>query len=100
MRVSRGCGCPVTILALVNLVFLAGSVVSLIRGPVAEPVSATRLGAALTLAVFLGNLMVCALLAVAALGGRTLGPSPQESVPDDPGGDDASADAGDVDDLR
>lgn len=100
MRVSRGCGCPVVILALANLLFLAGAIFSLIRGPAAEPVSSTRLGAGLTLAVFLGNLTVCAVLAVAALGGRAIGSAQNEPLPDDPGSDDASVDTGDEDDPQ
>lgn len=100
MRVSRGCGCPVVILALANLLFVAGSIFSLIRGPAAEPVSSTRFGAGLVLAVFLGNLIVCAVLAVAALGGRTIGSAHNESSPDDPGSDDANVDTGDEDDLQ
>jgi cytochrome c oxidase subunit IV len=86
MRLRRGCGCPILILLLVDAVFFVGSVLSLIRGPSDEPAQATTWTLVLSLLVMGANLIVCAILGLAALRGQALGPSPAEA----PAGQDSS----------
>jgi len=81
MRLRRGCGCPILLLLIANIFFVVGSIISLIRGPSSEPVSATRLGSSLSLAVMAGNLIVCAILGIAALRGQALGQSVDDTSP-------------------
>jgi hypothetical protein len=95
MRVGRGCGCPILILVVVDLAFLIGAIINLIRGPSGEPVSATRLGAGLTLVVFAANLIVCAIMAIAAFRGQALGPTAGETPSlDDSSGEGEETDSG------
>jgi hypothetical protein len=78
MRLRRGCGCPILILLVVDAVFFIGSVLSLISGPSDQPTQATTWTLVLSLIVTGGNLIACAILAIAALRGQALGQSAAE----------------------
>ena len=78
MRLNRGCGCPVLILLILDLILLAGALIGLIRGPSDEPFQATRLGSGLSALLALGNVGACAILAMGALRGQPLGGSTNE----------------------
>lgn len=69
MKLRRGCGCPILILLLFDLLLLVGALIGLIRGPSEEPFQATRLGSGLSAILMLGNLAVCVLLLLTALRG-------------------------------
>ena len=99
MRLRPGCGCPLLILMVVDIVFLAGAVLTVVRGPSAEPARATTYGAVITLIVMAGNAIACALLAMAAFRRRGL----EQAVSDTPTTEDSSEegeeeDAGSVED--
>ena len=78
MRLNRGCGCLALILLILDIVLLAGAMISLIRGPSAEPMASSRLGSAFSLIITFGNVAVCVTLILAAFRGRALGTSPSE----------------------
>ena len=70
MRIRRGCGCPIMILGLFNLLMVIASIVSLFTHGGSTSVGtkgASTLGSVLFLTVFLGNLVVCVLIGTAAL---------------------------------
>jgi hypothetical protein len=69
MKLRKGCGCPVAILALVNLAYVIASIVSLATGSVKMG------GALLILSVGAANLLVCVIVALAAFRGEKLGMS-------------------------
>jgi hypothetical protein len=79
MRLRRGCGCPILILLVADAAFTIGAIITLVRGPSAEPVNPSRLASTLTLVVLAGNTIVCAILAMAALRRQALGQSPDET---------------------
>jgi len=80
MKLRKGCGCPILILLVADVVMLVGAVISMIRGPGTSTIQATRTGEALVLVLALGNVVSCALLALVALRGeRSVGPDVQTS---------------------
>ena len=66
MKLRRGCGCPILILALADLLYLVAGVVSLIQH------SVSRWGALLIMFIALANGVVCVIVALAAIRGETL----------------------------
>jgi hypothetical protein len=79
MRLNRGCGCPIVILFLVDILMIVGAIISLIRGPSQEPFQASRVGTGLSLMVTLGNAVAAAILVIAAFRGQALGGSTTEA---------------------
>ena len=95
MKINRGCGCPLLVLAVVNFAFVISAIIAVIRGPDSQPVTANRLGSALALAVFIGNLIVCAIVALTALRGQRFDPSADETAfAGDSAGEGTDADSG------
>jgi hypothetical protein len=66
MKLRRGCGCPILLLMGIDLFFFVGVIIALFQGSSTEPTRPTTLGSLLSLAVFAGNVIACALLAIAA----------------------------------
>lgn len=65
MRLKRGCGCPLLILTLVNLLLTGAALFSVIRGPGSEPVQGSRGGIAIFLLLFAANTIGVGLFALA-----------------------------------
>lgn len=79
MKLRRGCGCPILLLLGIDLFFLVGVIITLISGSDAEPTKPTTMGSLLSMAVFAGNVIVCALLAIAAFREQGLQSSTEET---------------------
>lgn len=70
MRVNRGCGCLLLLLAFVNVVFLVSGVISLVQGRV------TAVYGAILILLFIGNVVAAAMVGLSGirripLGGAT-----------------------------
>jgi hypothetical protein len=61
MRLRRGCGCPIFILGLANLVYLVSGMVALVQH------KTTVWGALFVMLVALGDLIVCVVVGLAAI---------------------------------
>jgi hypothetical protein len=79
MRIRRGCGCPILILGLVNLLYIVASILSLVSRQTKVA------GALLVLTISLANLVVCIVVGLAAVRGGKVGAS-GEDAEDDIGG--------------
>ena len=75
MKLRRGCGCPLIILGLADLLYLAAGVVSLIRH------TTGALGSLFIILVGLGNGIVCVIVALAAIRGESLS-GPVDAAPE------------------
>jgi hypothetical protein len=91
MRLRRGCGCPILIILLLDLLLATGGIITLIRGPSDKPFQATRLGAGISTVIMSANVIACGLLAVGTLReGRLGGSTPGTSASDYEEGDGAT----------
>lgn len=92
MKLRRGCGCPILILGIFNLLMVVASILSLARGSTSSVMgsSATKLGAVLFLLVFSGNVLVCAVIGIVAFRGGLNGSNTGEQAT----GEASSADEG------
>ena len=85
MIIRRGCGCPILILGVFNLLMVGASIVSLFtsRNAVTGQSQATTLGAVLFLLIFVGNLVACVVIGLAALRGGSGRPESDTGLPDE-----------------
>jgi hypothetical protein len=79
MKLRPGCGCPLFVVAIVDLVFVVSCIVGIVSGPSSTPASSTTLGLSITLFVMLANMIACILLAMAAFRQRRLEQSVSET---------------------
>jgi hypothetical protein len=98
MRLRRGCGCPLLILMVLNIILVAGSVIGLIRGPTESVVQTTRWGSSFMLVLMLANSAICLIMGLASLRSQPIGSATtdggaegvdydENTPPSDPDGD-------------
>ena len=75
MKLRRGCGCPILILGILNLVMVVATILSLARGSTSSTLSSgtTKLGSVFFLLVFAGNVLACAIVGLASVRGEMAG---------------------------
>jgi len=66
MRLRKGCGCPILILGLMDLLFFVSGIIAYATK------KSTIWGSLLIILVGLGNAIVCAIVGLAAIRGETL----------------------------
>jgi hypothetical protein len=82
MRIRKGCGCPVGLLGLVNLVYVISAIIGAVSGSTPVP------AAMLVLFISLGNLVLCAIVALAAFRGESFKSRAPQDAQDYEGEDD------------
>jgi hypothetical protein len=79
MKLRPGCGCPLFIVAIIDLVFVVSCIIGIVSGPSSTPATSTTLGLSMTLFIMLANMIACILLAMAAFRQRRLEQSVSET---------------------
>lgn len=80
MKLRPGCGCPLLIVSIVDLVFVVSCIIGIVRGPSSTPGTSTTLGLSVALLVMLANMIACILLAMTAFRRRRLEESVSETA--------------------
>ena len=85
MKLRRGCGCPLVILAAANLFFVIGAIIRIAAGPSQDPVTTTTPTLIFGLLLFLCNLVVAGIMALVAFRGQPMAETGTEEHEDSGG---------------